>query len=107
MCELSAVGMRSKSYHPQALVRMSKETDVSIVRGTGFYWESFLSEGVRRMGVREMVDLMEGEIAGEGGEGGEGRCGVVYIGCTWPLKDSEKRALEAAVLTQRETGCSE
>ncbi len=56
---------------------------------------------MRRMDVREMAELMKGEI---GGGGGGVRCGVIYIACSWPLKDSERRALEAAALAQKETG---
>ncbi len=101
MCELSVTGMRCESYQRHHLTRISKETGVNIIHATGFYWDSFLPERVRAMGVREMKDLMQEEICGGGREE---KCGVIYIGCSWPLRESERRALEAAALTQKETG---
>lgn len=51
-----------------------------------------------------MADNMVKEI--EVGIGDSGvRCGVIgEIGCSYPLKDSEKRALQAAALAQTKTG---
>ena len=51
-----------------------------------------------------MADNMVREI--EVGIGDSGvRCGVIgEIGCSYPLKDSEKRALQAAAMAQTRTG---
>lgn len=51
-----------------------------------------------------MKDLMVGEIMTGIGDSGV-RCGVIgEIGCSWPLTSTERRALEAAALAQKETG---
>ena len=50
-----------------------------------------------------MAEQMTNEIV-HGCEGGV-RCGVIgEIGCSYPLADSEKRALQAAAMTQTHTG---
>jgi len=51
-----------------------------------------------------MKDLMVSEIIRGIGDTGV-RCGVIgEIGCSWPLTSTEKRALEAAALAQKQTG---
>ena len=51
-----------------------------------------------------MADFMVGEVVK--GVGGSGvRCGIIgEIGCSWPLGDTERKSLQAAALTQKETG---
>jgi len=103
ICELSVVGMRCEAHNPNHLVQISRAAGVNIIHGTGFYLESFLPEEAKLLSVREMADFMVGEIL-KGVGGSDVRCGAVYIGCSWPLADSERRALQAATLVQRETG---
>lgn len=49
--------------------------------------------------AREEVELWRGVKGSEGV-----RCGVMYIGCSYPLTDTEKKALEAAAIVHKETG---
>ena len=60
-----------------------------------------LPEWVGSLSVREMADMLLGEaVEGVGGV----RCGVMYVACSYPLKDVEKKTLQAAVLAHRDTG---
>ena len=103
ICELSVVGMRCDPHKPTHLVQISRSTGVNIVHATGFYIDSMLPEEAKSLTVREMADFMVGEVVR--GVGGSGvRCGVIYTGCSWPLGDTERKSLQAAALTQKETG---
>ena len=105
-CELSVVGMRCNPHNPELLAQIAKETRVNVIHGTGIYCDSFLPDAIRKMSVQEMAGFMEGEISG-GVEGSAVKCGVVYIGCSWPLKEVEERALKAAAITQKKTGAAQ
>ena len=43
-----------------------------------------------------MTEFMLQEVC-VGVEGSGVKCGVIYIGCSWPLHSTEERALRAAV----------
>jgi len=101
VCDVSPPEVRIK---PELLPKLSKESGVHIVAGTAFYVDHLQSEESRTLSIREKADFMVGEIVR--GMGGSGmRCGLIgEIGCSWPLVDSERRSLQAAALTQKETG---
>ena len=101
VCEMSVIGMRRKNHAPQDLVEISRLTSLNVVSATGFYWAALLPEWVGSLSVREMADMLLGEaVEGVGGV----RCGVMYVACSYPLKDVEKKTLQAAVLAHRDTG---
>ena len=103
VCEMSVVGMRLDPHTPSLLAQISRESQVNIVHATGFYWEKILPEWARLMSVQEMADFMIREITTGVGESGV-RCGVVYVSCSLPLADTERRTLVAAARTQKQTG---
>lgn len=89
---------------PELLPQVSRESGVHIITGTGYYVNSFLPEYAKNLTYNEMADTMTNEIL-HGIDDSGVRCGVIgEIGCTYPLKDSEKRALQAAALVQTRTG---
>ena len=104
MCEMSVVGMRRSNHSAADLKHISMATGVHIVAATGFYCDPFLPTWAKNMSVREMADFMLKEV-GQGVDGSDGvKCGVMYIGCSNPLTEVEKRSLEAASITHKETG---
>ncbi len=103
ICELSVVGMRRANHSFDDLAHISKTTGVHILSTTGFYSESFLSPEVRAMSVQSLAEMMQEEIVMGSGSLGV-KCGMIYISCSDPLKDTEKKTLEAAAITNRETG---
>jgi phosphotriesterase-related protein len=106
ICEMSVVGMRRAGHRVADLKSISESTGVNIVAATGFYCDRFLPDWVRQMSVRDLAGYMSSEV-GRGVEGSDGvKCGVMYIGCSYPLTDLEKRSLEAAAITHKETGIS-
>ena len=100
----------TKTYHftrnkPELLPQVSRESGVNIITGTGYYVNCFLPEYAKNLTSIEMADMMTNEILYGIGDTGV-RCGVIgEIGCSYPLEDSEKRALQAAALVQTKTGC--
>ena len=101
MCEMSVIGMRRENHTPQHLADLSRSTGLNVISACGFYWAKLLPEWVRSLSVREMADILKKEIVG--GVGGVA-CGVMYMACSYPMQDLEMKALQAAVLTHRETG---
>jgi len=81
---------------------VSRESDIHIICGTGFYVDCCAPNYAKTMSEREMVDFMIKEITmGIGIKAGE-------IGCSWPLTDFEpKHTLRAAAICQKETGKKE
>ena len=102
VCDLyDSCGPRLKT---DSLPRISRESNVNIVAGTGYLMDSFLSEEVKMMNEVELADNIVKEIMEGIGDTGV-RCGVIgEIGCSWPLKSTEQRALRAAGIAQRQTG---
>ena len=94
-------GIRIK---PECLSRMSQESGIKIVAGTGYYVDAYLSEEVKMMSEDEMVDSIVKEIMEGIGDTGV-KCGVIgEVGCSWPLTSVEHRSLRAAARAQRQTG---
>ena len=102
LCEMSVVGIRREKHSLEDLRRISLATGIHIVSATGFYCESFLPDWAREMSVRGMADFMTEELV----NGVRGiKCGVMYMGCgSYPLKDLDRKALEAAAITHKQTG---
>ncbi len=88
---------------PELLPQISRESGVHIITGTGYYVNSFLPDYAKSLSSNQMAEQMYSEIVG-GCEGGV-RCGVIgEIGCSYPLINSEKTALQAAAMVQTRTG---
>lgn len=103
ICELSCIGMRCTPHQPETLRHLSQSTDVNIVHATGFYCHRFLPDSVHALSVDEMRDVMLEELC-VGVAGSSVRCGVIYLGCSWPLHTTEERALRAAAAVQAAEG---
>ena len=103
ICEMSVVGMRREKHSFDDLANISMATGVHIISTTGYYSETFLPPEVKAKSVRSMADFMIKEIVRGSGSTGV-KCGVMYVACTDPLQDTEKKALEAAAITHKETG---
>lgn len=88
----------------EKLPKISQDSGVHIVCGTGFYVERCVPDSVKAMSGRDMVDFMTKEIT-VGIEGTTAKAGIIgEIGCSWPLTDMERRQLRAAAICQKETG---
>ena len=103
ICELSVIGVRCTPHQPDKLAHLSRQTGINIVHATGFYCHDFLPEKVHAMSIEDMTDVMLKEIRVGVGESSV-RCGIIYLGCSWPLHSTEERALRAAAAVQQAEG---
>jgi len=84
------------------LKRISEETEIHIVAGTGFYLENSQPERIKRLSVDELAELIISDI--REGEGGI-RPGIIgEIGVSEDFTEVERVSLAAACGAQRETG---
>ena len=92
--------------NPEALVRVSRETGVHIVMGSGFYVEAAHPADMDERGAEDLAREIIGDIV-EGVEGSGVQAGIIgEVGCSWPLAPNERKSLLAAAIAQRETGAA-
>ena len=101
MVELSTIGINPE---PIKLSKISKETGVNIILGTGCYTEDYLDEQTLNFSVEDLRMLMSQHLQ-VGFDGTNIRAGLIgELGCSWHLKENEKKSLHAALEIQDETG---
>lgn len=89
---------------PEALVRISKETGLNIIMGTGFYvgethpkeFDAMSDEEIAALMVKELEEGVNGVPAGYIGE----------IGISEIFDDKERRVLRAAAIASNKTGAA-
>ncbi|MBO5364364.1 MAG: phosphotriesterase-related protein [Clostridia bacterium] len=89
---------------PEALARISKETGLNIIMGTGFYvgethpkeFDSMTDEEIAELMVKELEEGINGIPAGYIGE----------IGISEIFDDKERRVLRAAAIASNKTGAA-
>lgn len=102
--ENSSVGLRNKDQH-LFLKKLSEETGVHIISGTGFYVANSHSSSTLNLEVEVMETMMKEDLL-TGICGTNIKCGLIgEIGCSWPLHGFEKRVLQAAASVQEQVHC--
>lgn len=91
---------------PAGLRYVSKESGVPIVQGAGYYVDEYIPRERKDASIDELAREIVGQVR-EGCWGTDVRAGIIgEIGCMWPLRDFERRVLQAAAVAQRETGAA-
>lgn len=92
--------------NPNALERISRESDVNVIMGAGFYVDVVHDPDMGSRSVEDLTrQIVEDITVGVDGTGI--KCGVIgEIGCTWPLTDNERKVLRAVAAAQQETGAA-
>ena len=99
--ELSTIGINPE---PIKLSKISQETGVNIILGTGCYTEDYLDEQTLNFSIEDLRMLMSQHLQ-DGFDGNNIRAGLIgELGCSWNLKETEKKSLHAALEIQDETG---
>ncbi len=89
---------------PQALARLSREADVHIIVGCGFYVAETHPVELSTLSIDEIASLIIRDLT-EGVDGTDILAGFIgEVGCSWPLHDEEKRVLRASAQAQADTG---
>jgi len=100
---LSNVGL---ARDPLGLVNISRATGLNVVMGSGYYISQSQGPEYERKTKEEIAEEINADI--EVGVDNTGiRAGIIgELGCTWPLKESERKVLLAGVIAQKRTGAT-
>ncbi len=102
--ELTNIGL---SRDPEALARISTETGIHVIMGTGYYVEgSYPKEEMDAKTENDVADEIINDIVDGVGNTGMYSGIIGELGCSWPLRDNEKKVLRAGAYAQKKTGCS-
>lgn len=87
---------------PKTLARISEETGINVVMGTGYYVTSTHPESLKSMTEEEIADEMVRELT----EGVDGvKAGVIgEIGISEVFNEDERRVLRASAIAHKKTG---
>ena len=91
---------------PNGLRYLSEGTGVPIIQGAGYYVDEYIPEHLKSATIDQLTSEIIDQIT-IGCWDTEVRAGIIgEIGCMWPLRPFERKVLQAAALTQQETGAS-
>ncbi len=101
--ELSSIGL---ARDPLALARIARTTGLNVVMGSGYYLECSHPPELTGMTEEEITEEIVRDIMiGVGNT--RVRAGIIgEIGCSLPLKDSERKVLRASAAAQQRTGAA-
>ncbi len=101
MVELSQKGL---ARDPLALARVSRETGVNIVMGSGYYVAISHPDDMDGKTEEDIADEIVRDITVGVGDTGI-KSGIIgEIGCSLPLTDNERKVLRGCAIAQRRTG---
>jgi phosphotriesterase-related protein len=101
MVELSQQGL---ARDPLALARVSRETGVNIVMGSGYYVAISHPDDMDGKTEEDIAEEIVRDITVGVGDTGI-KSGIIgEIGCSLPLSDNERKVLRACAVAQRRTG---
>ncbi len=92
---------------PEALARISRATGLNIIMGSGYYIAGSYSKEMMDAKTEEDVaeEIVKDITVGVDDTGI--RSGIIgELGCSWPLKDTEKKVLKAGAYAQKRTGAT-
>ncbi len=92
--------------NPEALVRVSRETGVHIVAGSGFYQMEYHPPELSNWSKEEIAERILTEITEGFGDTGIKAGLIGEIGLSWPVHPDEEKVLRGAVQAQRRSGAS-
>ena len=91
---------------PLGLARIARATGVNIVMGAGYYVGDTHGDDMDAKTVDELADQMVAEIT-QGVDATGVRAGIIgELGCSWPLRDNERKVLLAGAQAQQRTGAA-
>ncbi|CAH0389406.1 unnamed protein product [Bemisia tabaci] len=88
------------------LKKVSLETGVNVIVGTGFYVKYAQSDSTLKMKTEEIHDLIYQEINSGCVDDNTIKCGFIgEVGSSWPISDFEKRVIVATAQVQAALKC--
>ncbi|HUV51541.1 MAG TPA: aryldialkylphosphatase [Dehalococcoidia bacterium] len=92
---------------PEALARISRATGLNIIMGSGYYVDDprFREERAAKSEVDIAQEIVNDITAGA--DGTKIHSGIIgELGCSYPLRNTEKKVLRAGALAQQEIGAA-
>jgi len=103
ICDVTTIGI---GRDPDKLYRISKNSGVHVVMGTGFYTSRVHASDMNERSTESLAEQMIHEITDGIGQYSV-RAGLIgELGCSTVLTDNEKKVLQAAAIAQQKTGLS-
>jgi phosphotriesterase-related protein len=94
------------SREPQGLERISRETGIHVVMGTGYYVAPYHPPEIETSSEAQITEQIVCDVL-KGVDDTGIKSGIIgEIGLDWPVADNEVKVLRAAAQAQRETGAS-
>lgn len=92
--------------NPDALVRISQESGVHVIMGSGHYVAAVHPADMDTRSEEDIARVIIGDIV-DGVDSSGVKAGIIgEIGCTWPLAPNERKSLTAGAIAQQETGAA-
>jgi phosphotriesterase-related protein len=89
---------------PSGLARISRATGLNIVMGSGYYFGASHPPELTSRSIEEIAQDIVNDVVNGVGQTAV-RAGIIgEIGCSTPLKETEKKVLAASAIAQRHTG---
>merc|ERR1711990_378306 len=103
ICEVSTVGL---SRDPKFCAKLSEESGVNVIMGTGYYVHAAQTDATKASTVEVMNQFIQNELKNGFTEcPGELYPGLVgEMGCSWPITEWERRHLQAAGMLHEPPG---
>lgn len=89
---------------PKALARISRATGISIIMGSGYYISATQDIMMSKKTEDQLTEELVADITVGAKETGICAGVIGEIGCSWPLRDNERKCLRAAARAQQRTG---
>lgn len=103
LVEVTPTGM---GRNPQGLARVARTTGLHIVMGCGYYVAACHPPELAARSEADIAEELIRDVEIGAGES-EVRAGIIgEIGCSWPLREDERKVLRAAAQAQRATGAA-
>jgi phosphotriesterase-related protein len=101
--EMSCIGL---GRDPEGLKGIAIETGLNIIMGTGYYVEDSHPDYVKKSSPEDLCKIMVKEIT-VGADDTDIKAGIIgELGCSFPLRDEERKVLRASAMAQVESGVS-
>ena len=101
MVEATSIGI---ARDPVGLARIARATDLNVIMGASYYLATTHPPDMDDLSEDRIFEEIVADVTEGVGDTGV-RAGIIgEVGCSWPLRDNERKSLRASARAQRATG---